>query len=251
MRVNSVAELSCAKHGAPNEQQRTLVTFLNTIWFLGAAKVPAWAPRTVRILFSIALCWSGNGLADAPPDRLQKSSPVRLSRTHDGHEASLTFYEPQRLLNLSVKALDKSAPVAPMKQRIELWKPLIEDFFRDHGRRKEYLLGIGEYPELGTRIALAAVKSGKWNLRTGKPETGSSESAVHHLLADQSLFEELENLWATFGYKVSVRSVEKILIRRWREITPPGPKAPRVAQDARVPFGWAVLFHLESKRKEP
>lgn len=188
--------------------------------------------------------------ADVAPGLLVKSPPIRISRTEDQRQATLTYHESSALLALSIAPGDKSAAPLAMSQRVELWRPLVKNFLAARGHRSRYFFSVDDYPELGPRMAVAAVESGKWNGRSGRPASGSAEDFVRALLETRSLFAELDALWEPFGYRIFVHSVENVTQCHWRDIEAAGARAhSEVPADAIVPCGGAILFELKPTDK--
>ncbi len=182
-----------------------------------------------------------------PPD---KATPIRLTRVEGAYEATLLFNENRGLLSFGVVSRQPTAGASlPMSRRVEMWRPLLEDLFRERGRSKEYLVAVGEYPEITARIATAAVCSGKWNLSTGRPRSGAPGAAIKELLVDGSLTPELQALFEPLGYSISVRSAEQVMLCRWKEVQsePPASCRSNVAPDSQVPCGASILFRIALK----
>ena len=177
---------------------------------------------------------------------LQKVEPIRLARTEAGYEATLLFQSNSGLLSFGIQPQRGSTGATlAMTKRIELWRPLMNRLLREQGRRKEYIVAVGEYPELGARIASAAVCSGQWNLETGKPLTGSASQEVKNILTKQPA-SELEPFFSSFGFRVSVDNVENVVICPWARVRPvqdlPCGSAP--APTAQVPCAASILFRI-------
>jgi hypothetical protein len=166
----------------------------------------------------------------------------------------VTFHEKTGVLNLRVTATPstRGAPL-PMAQRLELSKPLLDQVFQQH-RRKDYLLTVGEYPELGSRAATAAACSGKWNAKTGQPRTGKAAAAFKELLSDSRLYPEIETFFDSFGYRATVNSVEAVMLCRWRDIKPATLDSgchPSLRPQSLVPCGASITLRLDAKETTP
>jgi len=176
---------------------------------------------------------------------------VRLVRTENGYEAILLFHEKRGILNLRITQKPEAGhALLPMAKRAELWKPLLEQVFQQYGRRKDYLLTVGVYPELGGRIAAAAACSGKWNPKTGRPNNGNAATALKDLLSDQSLYRELHTLFDGIGYRVSASSAESVMLCRWKRVKPStvDPAChPSMPPQSFVPCGASIVFRLDAK----
>jgi len=176
---------------------------------------------------------------------------VRLVRTENGYEAILLFHEKRGILNLRITQKPEAGhALLPMAKRAELWKPLLEQVFQQYGRRKDYLLTVGVYPELGGRIAAAAACSGKWNPKTGRPNNGNAATALRDLLSDHSLYRELHTFFDAMGYQVSASSAEAVMLCRWKRVKPDtlDPAChPSMRPQSFVPCGASIVFRLDAK----
>jgi hypothetical protein len=202
--------------------------------------------RCYAIIVLIA-CGQPAGPGDPNQRSLEKTEPIRLTRKEGDYEATLLFQERRGLLSFGIVSLQKTeAAPLPMASRAELWRPLLEQLFRAQGRRKDYLLAVGQYPELGGRIAAAATCSGKWNPNTGKPRAGNAGAEVKELLNTGNLTPEVASFVDSFGYRLSVSSTEQVMLCRWKEIQP-GTTAscrPNLGPDSWVPCGASILFRM-------
>jgi hypothetical protein len=195
-------------------------------------------------------CGGAAGPRGETPAPLVKTTPVAYTRVDGNDEATLELNESRGLLSLRAAARQPApGAVLPTARRVELWKPLLEDMLRGRGRRKEYRVVVGDYPELPARIAAAAACSGQWDFATGKPRSGEPNATIQGMLADGSLTPELKALFESLAYSLSVRSVEKVLLCRWKEIQPgpPGSCRSDVKPESQVPCGASILFQITSK----
>jgi hypothetical protein len=146
-----------------------------------------------------------------------------------------------------------------MARRIELWRPLFAQAIREQGRKGDYLAGVAEYPELNARLAMAAAASKQWNPKTGQPRSGQANGFIKDLLTQDRLFPELEGFFRSFGYHVSVHTVESVVLCRWREVVTGTDRLPepergsraerlQLSDDALVPCGGSILFSLTHKQ---
>lgn len=196
-----------------------------------------------------ALVFPVPGFAQAPKP-LDKTA-IHLSRTEDGHKVTLVFHEKSGVLNLGVVPNPATRhALLTMPQRIELWKPLVEELFEKYGRRKDYRLTVGLYPELGGRIAAAAACSGKWNPKTGQPLEGAAGAALKDLFTNHALYRELDTFFDALGYRVSLDSAEAVMRCRWNRVKPE-PVDPACHPNMRplswVPCGASLVFRLDAK----
>jgi hypothetical protein len=153
-------------------------------------------------------------------------------------------------MSLSVAAEGKAPPLS-MTRRLEILKPLVEQAFREHGRLPAYTVTVGAYPELKARLAVAAASSGKWSLASGKPKTGNAGAFVKELLASEKLYPELESFFDSFGYGVSISSVEEVMLCHWKEIKSEAtsPRQPDIRAESLLPCGASLVFRI-LKRQE-
>jgi hypothetical protein len=203
----------------------------------------------------LTACGGGNAGQSAqnkkpqPGGGPEKPPMLRLSRMEGTREASLQFLDARDLLILRIQdsASSASAPPMLMADRLNAWKPLLEQLFQQQGRRKQYQLTIGEYPEMKGRMAYAAACSRDWDPRTGKPRAGDAGAAMRDMVNQQHLHREMESFFKDFGYRVSVRSAESVMICPWKEI-PTGVSdaacSPRMQPTSQVPCGASIVFQL-------
>jgi hypothetical protein len=143
---------------------------------------------------------------------------------------------------------ESQAAPASMRQRLEMLRPLVNQAFDEHGRKRMYAVTVGEYPELKARIAAAAACSGKWNMTSGKPKAGSAGVFVRELLESQKLYPELESFFGSMGYAVSVSSVEEIMLCPWAEIKREAspPCRPHIPSGSQAPCGASIVFRISN-----
>lgn len=176
---------------------------------------------------------------------LDKTPPIRLTRVESPYRATLQLFGTRGIMSLAVTAEGEAPPVS-MAKRLEILKPLVEQAFREHGRLQEYTVTVGGYSELRTRLAVAAASSGKWKMTSGKPRTGHAGAFVKELLASKKLYPELDSFFDSFGYGVSVSSVEEVMLCRWDEIKPEvaEPFGPDMRPEFLLPCGASVVFRI-------
>jgi len=191
------------------------------------------------------------GQTAEPASKPLNKAAVRLARTEEGSQAILLFHEKRGILSLRIIPKPETRhALLPMARRVELWKPLLEEAFQKYGRRKDYTLTVGVYPELGGRIAAAAACSGKWNPKTGQPLEGNAATALKDLLNAQSLYRELHEFFDGMGYRVSVDSTEGVMLCRWKRVKPDtlDPAChPSMRPESFVPCGASIVFRLDAK----
>ncbi|HKX00741.1 MAG TPA: hypothetical protein VJN43_23570 [Bryobacteraceae bacterium] len=205
----------------------------------------------VRVAAAAWLAISIPGPANAQPPKPLDKTAIHLFRTEDGHKATLIFHEKTGVLNLGIVPNPATRhALLSMTKRIELWKPLVEELFEKYGRRKDYRLTVGLYPELGGRIAAAAACSGKWNPKTGQSLEGAAGAALKDLFTNHALYRELDAFFDTLGYRVSLDSAEAVMRCRWNRVKPE-PVDPTCHPNVRplswVPCGASLVFRLDAK----
>lgn len=176
---------------------------------------------------------------------LRKEDPIRLTRTENGYEAELQFRPERAVISLRLTPRTASDPTPlTMSRRIELWRPLLDQALRQFRRDGDYLLTVGEYPELSDRIAAAVACSGKWDGRNGRPVAGPANAMLKDV-ASETMFGELTQLVGPFGYRVSLESAESVMLCPWRSFGD-HVKAGCASfdPDARVPCGATLLFRM-------
>lgn len=209
--------------------------------------------RRLTLSFLVLLaasCIQSPSRAQPPSAALDKTPPIRFARTEGGHDATLLLHEKRAVLNLSVRALADAGAALPMAQRLELWRPLLEAAFQAHGRKPQYLLTLGEDPELAGRLAVAAACSRKWDARTGKPRGEEAGQMVRGLIAQDRMTAELERFFDSLGYRATVHSAESVVLCRWRDLKGGAQTAPcplTLDGDALVPCGASLVFRLTAK----
>jgi hypothetical protein len=210
-------------------------------------------PNRHRLGFGFAVLLTALGFhiafgQDQLRNPLDKTTPVRLMQAEEGYDAILLVHPHRDLLNLQI-VTKGTAEVPPASQRTESWKSLLEQAFREQGRKPTYLLTVGQYPELAPRLAVAAAASDNCNLKTGKPRSGEADAVIKDLIAHGRFFPELDALFEPFGYRVSVESVEAVMLCRWSEIQPHDVQQhPNIRPDSLVPCGASLVFRLTTSQ---
>jgi hypothetical protein len=190
----------------------------------------------------------GSGTAPASSASLDKPRLDHYTRSDDGHDAMLVVNEAGRMLSLTLTPRHHERGLRPMDKRLETWRPLLEQLFRERGRRPEYFLTVGEYPELRRRIAEAAVCSGKWDPVTGRPRIGDAGLAMKDLLIGERLYPELNVFFASLGYLVSVEYAGGVMICGWNELGGSDARCDGHKQAGFVaPCGASIIFKLTRK----
>jgi len=204
--------------------------------------------RLLTLVLLLIACGSDVPASQKPAAALRKEDAVKLSRSADGYTGTLEWRAGTEMISLRVAPVAAAdGPPLSMSRRIELWRPLLGQLFTEHGRRKTYLLTVGEYPELAPRMAAAAACSDKWDLKTGRP-LASGNGAIVDLLSDARLYRELGALMTELGYDVAVQSAEAVVLCSWEAVadriegcsrTPPA--------TAKVPCGASIVFRLTAR----
>jgi hypothetical protein len=180
---------------------------------------------------------------------IEKSRLSRYTRSEAEYDATLAVNDRTSMLILTFTAHGANTGGHPsMSRRLEIWRPLLEQLFRERGRQREYLLTVGEYPELKRRMAEAAVCLDEWDPKTGRPLTGQAGPALRALLGREHLYAELDAFFVSVGYLVTVDHVEGVMICRWKDLGGPAARC-KVSTDADslAPCGASIIFKLTRK----
>ena len=107
------------------------------------------------VLAASAAC--GQADQPAPPGAgrgsVEKTQPTRYTRSEAGYEATLAVNDRTQMLAFTITARGAEAGGHPsMSRRLEIWKPLLEQHFKERAPQNEYLLAVGDYPELNRRM---------------------------------------------------------------------------------------------------
>jgi len=101
---------------------------------------------------------------------------------------------------------------------------------------------------LARRLSLAAKKSKEWNSKSGKGAKGNDNKAVKDIANQGQVFVELERIFDQRGFKLEVRTTEKVLVlpakklAYFAELEPEG-----VLATDRLPFDAQVSFGVKAK----
>lgn len=107
--------------------------------------------------------------------------------------------------------------------------------------------GLGQYRELGQRIAAAAAADPGWDARRARPRTGPASPFVERLARAPGMLVELERLFAPFGLAPRLVSVEKVMVERADRIDKGVLLGYGIAPAARLPFDMIAWFRLEPR----
>lgn len=158
--------------------------------------------------------------------------------TRDG--ASLQVYASRRVLRFTPAATVNAA--ASAHTLAELLSAMT-----DVQPGASYRLAFGRYAELNARMAALAACSPQWDARRGRPSKQAAGPWVRQALADGPAYTELAEALRPAGWRVSIASVESVLLCRPAEID--WAQAPRrcaqaPAASARLPCGALITFEL-------
>lgn len=206
--------------------------------------------RTLHLLMALGLlgACSQTPSGDQDASALRKEAPVRLTRSENGHVAEVALRSDGGALQLTVTSAAGDRPL-PMARRIEMWKPLLEETL-NRSPRRDYLLTVGQYPELSERIAGAAACSGRWNLETGAALSSPAGAAVAALMTSEHLYPEVSALTESLGYRASVSSVESVVLCAWKSVggSAASACARAIDADAKVPCGASIVFRISPEK---
>lgn len=199
---------------------------------------------TLAVVFLLTACGSGAPAGQqAAETPLRKEASVRLTRTAGDRTGELELRPGLSLISVRVTGGVAGGTALSFTSRAELWRPLLQQMFTEQGRRSTYLLTVGDYPELASRIAAAAACSGDWDLASGRPVAGDAGAALARLLRDPRLYPELTALMSNFQYTVTVDSAESVVICPWKSLGAASAGCARaIDADAQVPCGGSVVF---------
>jgi len=185
-------------------------------------------------------------ITPAPGGALAKPPVTRYIRSAGGYEARLVAGDHRNVLALTLaSAAAPGLPPLPMTERLEMWRPLVEQLFRERGRQLEYLVTVGEYPELKRRIIDAAACSDEWDPSTGQPRGGRPDEAIKDLLTQAELYPEIGAFFTSLGYATSIDHAEGVMICRTDAIDRPAVRCSGMTGVvAMAPCGASIVFKL-------
>jgi hypothetical protein len=192
-------------------------------------------PLIAFVVMSLSLL-VGHGASPAGAQALDKTRPQMFTR--DG--ASLRVYTSERVLHFTPAATADAATSA---------RTLADLLSAMAGAQPgaSYRLGFGRYSELNARMAALAACSPEWDARVGRPETHAPGPWLRRALADHLAYRELVEALRPAGWRVSIASVESVLLCLPAEIDwtlAPRPCAQAPAESARLPCGALITFEL-------
>jgi hypothetical protein len=106
--------------------------------------------------------------------------------------------------------------------------------------------------EMPLRLALAAFRSGGWNVTRGRPETGDMNKFVKDLANSEPIYPELTTLFERAKRRISIASVEKVRVLAaeklpfYNELKKAGVRA-----TDKLPFDCMVWFSVTGLTTEP
>lgn len=114
-------------------------------------------------------------------------------------------------------------------------------------------VGVGrivEHPWLSEQLAVAALRSSRWNADTGRPRTGNDNLAVMQLIDDRKLLAAWVPIFGRYGATIRNASVEKVLVGRVGETEELAPiAADRSTLGKKLPFDAILWLSLEPIRR--
>ena len=201
---------------------------------------------SICVVLTCIACGQGRPVSERP----EKVAPVRLTRKDGGYEAVLQFQSNRALLSLSIDPVrDKSGAKLPMQERTSRWRPLLAQFLKEQGRRKELLVAVGDYPELDARLASSAICSATWDPDAGAFRGISANAAAKEILGRERLAPEIESLFSKVGYDLTVDQVENVIVCPWSRIQPSVVPscASTLKGSSKAPCGASILFRATRK----
>ncbi len=114
-------------------------------------------------------------------------------------------------------------------------------------------IGVGriiEHPWLSEQLAIAALRSSRWNADTGKPQSGNDNLAVMQLIDDRKLLGAWVPIFGRYGATIRNASVEKVLVGRVGETG----ELEAIAKDRsllgkKLPFDAILWLRLEGTNR--
>ena len=100
--------------------------------------------------------------------------------------------------------------------------------------------------EMSARLALAARRSALWDMKAGRPVSGSVNDFVVRIANDEGIFPELKEAFATSQRSLKLSSCEKVFVGRadqlpfYEDLRNQG-----AAPDERLPYGGLVWFSVQ------
>ncbi|HBD07858.1 MAG TPA: hypothetical protein DCZ69_06315 [Syntrophobacteraceae bacterium] len=100
--------------------------------------------------------------------------------------------------------------------------------------------------DMSLRLALAASESSSWDKRRGKPTKGHANQFVALIAEQQQIYSEIADLFIRHGRRLSVASVEKVLIAEANTLPCySAMKTHGVRHDDKLPFDCQLWFAVK------
>lgn len=109
----------------------------------------------------------------------------------------------------------------PLADQIAMIEKLLATKLQSEPEATFHTLFLGStasLPELSFRLASAAQQSAIWDEKRGKPKSSAMNRAVVDLANQAHVLDELQTVFAKQGRTVTVASVEKVFVRRVRDL---------------------------------
>jgi hypothetical protein len=196
--------------------------------------------------------------AEDPPGVVVEASPGDIERTYSINEGDCAIkwivYATEN--NKGVVKYWARCPL--LSQQLPYLSRIFEEFLgKDRNAASLHTLFWGGLVpdtkpaslEMSLRLALAAYRSGGWDIRRGKPVSGDLNRFVKDLANMAPIYPELRALFDRFHRTISIKSVEKVRVLMAAELPfyDELRKAGVQATD-RLPFDCMVWFSLEEAR---
>jgi hypothetical protein len=104
-----------------------------------------------------------------------------------------------------------------------------------------YVGRLVDLPWLSEHVASAAARDAGWDRRQGRPVRGDANGYVAAILSRPDVTAPFDAAIRGAGYRIRSASVEKVLVRDLREVTPEGDSGRR----GKVPYDAMTWFRLE------
>lgn len=213
---------------------------------LSCSRGPAQAAVCAALLcVAVVVSWlAAGGLPLAGATALNKPTPERLV-----DETSGMALEALPLRGLTSLAL-RGGSTQSTPQRVEALGRLLERYFSAHAKQPGYRFAFAVYPELNDRMVAEAACSPQWDIRRGRARAQSAADWLKQLAAKSDLVPELRLAWQAHGYRLSIGSIERVMLCTHAEIDWPRVTltcaAPRIDKRGRYPCGADIGFVVQA-----
>lgn len=131
-------------------------------------------------------------------------------------------------------------------ERVQALNRLLERYFASQPRQPSFRFAFAAYPEANDRMVAWAACSPDWDVRRGKARGRPAAAWLMNAATQAELAPELRTAWQAQGYRLSLGSVERVMLCRgaeidWSQIAPTC-SAPRVEKTGRYPCGADIGF---------